>query len=210
MHREFFEASMIIKHRGVSPKIDPEAWVAPDATVCGDVSIGKGCRIGYGARLISEGAPIRLGDCCIVMENAVLRAPEGHPLTLGDHCLVGPQAHLAGCTLADRVFVATGASIFHGATLGTGTEVRINAVVHLLTELPPSSTVPIGWIAIGNPAKIFPPEKHDEIWALQQPLDFPAAVYGVDRSDSDVMGQITRKRSKQLALHSDDVEDTSS
>jgi carbonic anhydrase/acetyltransferase-like protein (isoleucine patch superfamily) len=57
---------------------------------------------------------------------------------IGSNCLIGPNAHLVGCTLEDCVFVATGVSIFHGAKLDYGAEVRINGVVHLRTSLPES------------------------------------------------------------------------
>jgi hypothetical protein len=59
--------------------------------------------------------------------------------------------------------------------------VRINGVVHLRTTLPAHATVPIGWVAVGSPARILPPHLHDEIWAIQQALDFPKYVFGLDR-----------------------------
>ncbi len=106
------------------------------------------------------------------MENAVIRSTDKHPTEIGSHCLIGPHAHLVGCTLEDCVFVATGASVFHGARLGYGSEVRINGVVHLRTKLPAHATVPIGWVAVGNPPQILPPDQHEAIWALQKPLNF--------------------------------------
>ncbi len=98
---------------------------------------------------------------------------------------------------------ATGAAIFHGATLGRGSEVRVNGVVHLKTSLPPGSTVPIGWVAVGDPAQIFPPDQHDRIWEIQKPLNFPLTVYGLDRSEAD-MAKITRRVAEALAGHRDD------
>ena len=131
------------------------AWVAPDATVCGDVIIGPGSRILYGARLIGEGGGrIRIGANCIIMEDAVVRGSHRHPCTIGDHCLIGPNAHVAGAVLEDQVFVETGAAIFHGAHLGQGAEVRVHATVHLRTRLEPGATVPIGWVAVGDPADV--------------------------------------------------------
>jgi carbonic anhydrase/acetyltransferase-like protein (isoleucine patch superfamily) len=115
---------LLIKHNGVSPRIDPTAWVAPNAVVCGDVTVGPGCRIMYGAQVIAEGGTISIGRECIVMENAVLRSTARHPLTVGNNCLVGPNAHVVGCTVEDEVFIATGAAVFHSARLGKGSEVR--------------------------------------------------------------------------------------
>jgi hypothetical protein len=54
----------------------------------------------------------------------------------------------------------------------------IHGVVHVNTVVPPGEMVPIGWIAVGDPARIFPPGQHDQIWAIQESLDFPGTVYG--------------------------------
>jgi carbonic anhydrase/acetyltransferase-like protein (isoleucine patch superfamily) len=194
---------MLITHDGHSPRVDPEAWVAPNAVLCGDVEVGAGSRILFGAQLIAEGGAIRIGSECIVMENAVLRSTQRHSLSIGNNCLVGPNAHLVGCTIADEVFIATGASVFHAARIGKGCEVRINAVVHLRTELEPGDMVPIGWVAVGTPAQILPPDRHDAIWQVQAPLNFPLTVYGLERSQASMVG-ITRGLSQSLASHRDD------
>ncbi|HTO82841.1 MAG TPA: gamma carbonic anhydrase family protein [Methylomirabilota bacterium] len=197
---------MLIEHAGKRPQIDPTAWIAPDATVCGDVAIGPGARVLHGARIIGEGGGvIRIGRDCIVMENAVLRASGRHPCTIGDHCLIGPQAHVVGATLEAEVFVATAAAIFHGARVGRGAEVRVRATVHLRTRLAPGDMVPIGWIAVGDPARILPPDEHDAIWAVQKPLDFPGWVYGLSRDTPDLMQQVTRRLSETLGAHAADV-----
>jgi carbonic anhydrase/acetyltransferase-like protein (isoleucine patch superfamily) len=196
---------MLITHAGKHPQVDPTAWVAPDATVCGDVTIGPGARIMHGARIIGEaGGAITIGRECIVMQNAVVRAGLRHPCAIGDHCLIGPTAHVTGAVMEDQVFVATGAAIFHGAYLGRGAEVRVHATVHLRTRLEPGATVPMGWIAVGDPARILPPDRHEEIWAVQAPLDFPNWVYGFDRNTPDLMVQITRGLSEALGAHRED------
>ena len=196
---------MIIAHAGIAPRIDPAAWVAPDATVCGDVEIAPGARVLHGARIVGEaGGKIRVGRDVIVMENAVVRAGPRHPCSIGDHCLIGPHAHITGCTIEEQVFVATGASIFHGAHVGKGSEIRINGIVHLKTRLAPGSSVPIGWIAVGDPARILSPDKQDEIWAIQKPLNFPLTVYGLDRDTPDLMIEVTKRLSGALGPHRDD------
>jgi len=58
---------------------------------------------------------------------------------------VGSNTHLVGCTLEDCVFVATGVSVFHGARLGYGSEVRVNGVGHLPTELPAHAVISTLW-----------------------------------------------------------------
>jgi carbonic anhydrase/acetyltransferase-like protein (isoleucine patch superfamily) len=200
---------MILSHDNKNPRIDPTAYVAPTAVVCGDVRIAAGCRIMFGACVVAEGKPVTIGENCIVMENAVLRSTDTHELTIGNSCLLGPHAHVVGCSIENDVFIASGATVLHGAVLHSRVEVRVNAVVHLRTQLAAESLVPIGWIAVGNPAAILPPEKHSEIWALQKPLDFPGFVYGFSRESREenmpAMRQFTQRRSEQLGRHGRDT-----
>jgi carbonic anhydrase/acetyltransferase-like protein (isoleucine patch superfamily) len=197
---------MIIACGECRPKIDPEAWVAQDATVCGDVTIGPDSRILHGARLIAEAhGSIRIGCCCIVLENAVVRATARHACVIGNYCLVGPNSHVVGAEIGDEVFLATGAAVLHGAVVSRGAEVRINGTVHLRSRLEPGATVPIGWIAVGDPAQILPPDSHEAIWALQKPLDFPHFVYGLDRNTPGLMRAAMTRLSEQLEVHRTEV-----
>lgn len=197
---------MLMRHSGKAPRIDDNAFVASTACVCGDVTVGKNTRIMYGASVIAEGGSIVIGENCVVLENAVLRSTANHSLIMGDNILVGPNAHIVGCIIEDNVFIATGAAVFHGAVLRQDSEVRINGVVHIRTILPENATVPIGWVAVGDPAAILPPERHDEIWAVQKPLNFPLYVYGVDRrADGESnMPEIMEHMVERLGTHADD------
>ncbi|MBB5193519.1 carbonic anhydrase/acetyltransferase-like protein (isoleucine patch superfamily) [Silvimonas terrae] len=194
---------MLMTHAGHTPRIDPTAWIAPNAVICGDVTIGPNCRVMYGAQIIAEGSSIQIGQQCIVLENAVLRSTHSHPLRIGDHCMVGPGTHLVGCTVEDQVFIATGAAVFHGAHLEQGCEIRIHAVVHIKTRVPANEHVPIGWVAVGDPAHILPASAHEQIWRHQHPLNFPLTVYGIDRSEADMI-KITARMADLLNSHSDD------
>lgn len=197
---------MLLEHTGNKPNIHPSAFVAPGATVCGNVTIGEGSCIMYGASVIAEGGALEIGQNCIVLENAVVRSTAKHSTKIGNYCLIGPNAHVVGCTLEDSVFIATGAAIFHSAYLETRSEVRVHGVVHLKTRLLKDSVVPIGWIAVGNPAKILPPSEHEEIWSIQQTLNFPLSVYGVERPSKGEtnMPEITTRLSKIYREHKDD------
>lgn len=198
---------MHYEHRGLRPQIDPSAWVAPNATLVGDVRIGARTSIAYGAVICAEDGTITIGADCVVMENAVLKSNKRAPLCIGDRVLVGPHAYLTGCTVADEVFLATGVRVFNGATIGARAEVRINGIVHLRTRVPAEATVPIGWIAVGDPAAILPPDRHEEIWAIQKPLDFPKHVFGVDRPPvgGSIMPEVMPRYARALARHRDDV-----
>ena len=73
------------------------------------------------------------------------------------------------------MFVATGAALFPGATAGAGAELRVHSVLHVNSRLPAGAVLPIGWVAVGDPARMCPPDRHDEIWEIQRGLDFPGS-----------------------------------
>jgi carbonic anhydrase/acetyltransferase-like protein (isoleucine patch superfamily) len=192
----------LFEHRGHAPQVDPSAYIAPTAVVCGQVVIGPDARVLFGAVLSAEDGQISIGARCVVMENALVRARASHPVMVGDNVLIGPQAHVNGVRIGDDCFLATGVALFPGAVLGAGTEVRVHGVVHVNTVLPPGSVVPIGWVAVGDPATVLPPEQHEQIWSIQEPLDFPGTVYGLPRGTParDLMAA----QSSWYAAHRDD------
>ncbi len=197
---------MLLEHRGRRPRIHESAYVAPNAVVCGDVTVGENCRVLFGAVLSAEGGPILLGSHCIIMENAVLRGTQRHPVRIGDHVLVGPRTYLTGCTIEANVFLATGTTVFNGARIGAGAEVRVNAVVHLKSVVAADTVVPIAWVAVGDPAELLPPQEHDRIWAIQEPLDFPREIFGLERSPSETFMQaMTERYSRALERHKSNV-----
>ena len=193
---------MLVRHRGLEPSIDPSAYVAPSAVVVGDVRIAAGARILHGAVLTAEDGAVVIGADTVVMENALVRGRRGRPAQIGSAVMIGPHAHVNGSTVEDEAFVATGVSLFPGSVIGAGAEVRINGVVQVNTVVAPGAVVPIGWVAVGDPATILPPDRHEEIWAIQRELDFPATVYGVGRDVS--MRELMRRQSDYYGAHRDD------
>jgi carbonic anhydrase/acetyltransferase-like protein (isoleucine patch superfamily) len=163
------------------PRVDSTAVVAPTAVLSGDVTLGSNVVVSFGAVILGDDAPVVIGPGTIVRENVVLRASCDHPVRIGSNVLIGAQSALYGCTVDDEVFLATGVTVFHGAKIGTRAEVRIRGVVHVNSVLAPGAVVPIGWVAVGNPAAPYPPSEHNQIWAIQQTLNFPGTVYGVER-----------------------------
>lgn len=183
---------MLIEHRGKSPSVDPSAYVAPTAVLCGAVRVGADARVLFGAVLTAEDGEVTVGARSVVMENAVIRGRARHPVVIGDDVLVGPHAHVNGARVGDGSFLATSAALFPGCVIGAGSEVRIHGVVHVNSVLPPGTTVPIGWVAVGDPATAYPPGQHEQIWAIQESLDFPGTVYGVAR-DTPATERMTRR-----------------
>src|SRR4051794_3555998 len=98
---------MCFDHLGHRPRIHASTRIALTAVICGDVSIGPNCSIGFGAVLTAESGPIILGKNCVVMDTAVLRGVRGNALTIWDNVLVGPRAYLTGCEIGNNVFLAT-------------------------------------------------------------------------------------------------------
>lgn len=198
---------MQVEHRGARPRIHHTAVVAPGAVVSGDVTIGEGTCILHGAVVTSQGGPVAIGSHCVIMENAIVRGTKRHPASIGDHCLLGPTGYVTGATVEDDVFLATGSAVFNGARVCTRAEVRIRGVVHVNTVLAPDTVVPIGWVAVGDPAEVRPPDEHDEIWKVQQTLDFPGTVFGMARvpKGKSIMPEAMRRYCAALAAHRHDT-----
>jgi carbonic anhydrase/acetyltransferase-like protein (isoleucine patch superfamily) len=198
---------MLVEHRAKRPVVAASAVVASTAVVSGDVQIGAGTVVLAGAVVTAEGAPVRIGQSCVIMENAVIRGAGKHPTTVGDYVLVGPNAHVTGATIAPGVFVATGAAVFNGAVLEEGTLVAINAVVHIGTKCPPGTLVPIGHIAVGSPARIVPPAEAPSIAKELAALGFTKFVFGFEvksLANATAIKELCERYSRALRRHRED------
>jgi carbonic anhydrase/acetyltransferase-like protein (isoleucine patch superfamily) len=202
---------MLIKHRGITPSVDATAFVAPTATLVGDVRVGPRARIMYGAILDAEGSHISVGEACVITEHTVLRATAvgdaDRPVQLGDHVFVGPHATMLGCTLDRCVYVGTGATVLHGATVGTGAVIAVGALVHARTEVPPKLFVPPHTLAVGAPARILTPDRSDEVVAAIRDANFAGAAFGVQAAWDDRITQYEQTaevRVTEFGAHRDD------
>jgi carbonic anhydrase/acetyltransferase-like protein (isoleucine patch superfamily) len=194
---------MIIEHGGKKPQIHPTAYIAPNAVVSGDVTIGANAKILYGAVVTAEGAPVQIGAETIIMENAVVRASGGRkrqfPVTIGEYVLIGPQAYVVGAILEYRAFVGTGATVLNGAIVGRNASVAIGAIVHIQTRVPDETVVPLQHIVIGNPCKLYAPNQADEIIDELMRRNFREYVFGL--ADEQILAQ---HYGRTLALHLND------
>ncbi|MEO5770721.1 MAG: gamma carbonic anhydrase family protein [Burkholderiaceae bacterium] len=130
------------------PQIDPSAWVADSAIVIGDVTLGAGVNVWFGAVLRADNEPIVIGARSNVQENAVLHTDPGRPLTLGEDVTVGHQAMLHGCTVGDGSLIGIQAVLLNGVTVGPGSIVGACA---LLTE---DKVFAPGSLIVGAPASV--------------------------------------------------------
>jgi carbonic anhydrase/acetyltransferase-like protein (isoleucine patch superfamily) len=198
---------VLVEHDGRRPSVHSDASVAPNAVLSGDVRIGAGSRVLFGAVLTDDGGPVAIGERCVVMEHAVLRGTPRHPVTVGDDVLVGPHAYVSGATIDDAVFIATGAMVFNGAHMGAASSVALGGAVHIGCRLEPGTRVPIGWVAVGAPAQLHPPGQVD---AIRQGIEvqggFLPYVFGVDPALArpEAMRAAMTRYTRALATHRDD------
>jgi carbonic anhydrase/acetyltransferase-like protein (isoleucine patch superfamily) len=147
----------------------------------GEVRIGPGSCVLHGAVISADGGPVEIGANSVIMEHAVLRATPRHQLTIGDHVLAGPHSYLTGCAIGDEVFIATGAMVFNGARMGRASSVALCGAVHIGCVVPPQTRIPIGWVAVGDPARLYPPAEAENIRAgLDEAGGFLPFVFGAD------------------------------
>jgi carbonic anhydrase/acetyltransferase-like protein (isoleucine patch superfamily) len=195
---------MEIRHRDTAPSVDPAAYIAQTAVLSGDVRVGPGSCVLHGAVLTADGGPVRVGANCVIMEQVVLRGTPAHPLLVGDHVLIGPHAYLTGCDIGDEVFIATGAMIFNGARMGRASSVALGGGVHIGCVVPPRTAIPIGWVAVGDPARMYPPGDMEQIRAgLAEAGGFLPFVFGTDRAADrgEQMRAALGRYSRAMAIH---------
>lgn len=130
------------------PDIHPEAYIHPDATVIGQVTVGAGSTVWPGAVLRGDYGPITVGDRTSIQDGTVVHATETLPTVIGSDCVVGHIAHLEGCVVEDGCLIGSGSVVLHRAVVRTGALVGANAVVSNGTEVPARA------MALGVPAKI--------------------------------------------------------
>lgn len=137
----------LLPFAGRYPELAEEAWVAPGATVIGDVRLGKRSSVWYGAVLRGDTDPITVGDRTNIQDGAILHADPGFPSSVGTGCVVGHKAIVHGCTIEDGCLVGMNATVLNGAKIGSGSVVGAGAVVPEGREFPPRSLI------LGIPAK---------------------------------------------------------
>ncbi len=173
----------------------------------GQVSVGRGSCVLHGAVLTADGGPVVIGANCVIMEHAVLRGTPRHPVTLGDHVLAGPHSYLTGCRIDDEVFIATGAMVFNGAQMGRASSVALGGAVHIGCVVAPETRIPIGWVAVGSPARLYPPGAAEPIRdRLQEAGGFLPFVFGTDAAGDrgQQMRTALQRYTRALARHRND------
>ncbi len=129
-------------------KYDKSIFIAPNATVLGDVEIGNESSIWFGAVMRGDSDKISIGNKSNIQDNAVLHADPGYPCIIGDECIVGHSAIVHGAKLSNHVLVGMRATILNGAEIGEYSIIGAGALVTENMKIPPYSVV------MGMPAKV--------------------------------------------------------
>ena len=139
---------MMLSFGGKMPRDEGAVFVAANATVLGDVTLGRGVNIWYGAVLRADEGALILGENSNVQDNAVLHCDPGGQVVLGKNVTVGHGAILHGCTIGDNTLIGMGAILLNGARVGRDCIVGAGALV------PQGMEIPDGSLAFGSPAKV--------------------------------------------------------
>ena len=131
---------------GQQPTVHPTAWIAPSAELIGDVHVGEGASVWFGAVIRADNTPIVVGARANIQEGAMLHSDPGAPCTVGAGCTVGHHAILHGCTLGTHVLVGMGATVLNRAEIGDDCLIGAGALV---TE---GKLFAPGQLIVGSPA----------------------------------------------------------
>lgn len=139
---------MILSFCGKTPRIAPTAWIAPTATVIGDVTIGEEASVWFGAVLRGDVGRIEVGARANVQDNAVLHTTDRVPTVVGEGVTIGHGAVLEGCTVERGALVGMNAVVLHGVVVGEEALVAAGSVVVDDTRIPPRT------MAAGAPCQV--------------------------------------------------------
>ena len=133
---------------GLAPTIADDAWVAPSADVMGNVELGAGSSVWFGAVLRGDNDIIKIGARANIQDNSVLHTDPGIPLVVGEGVIVGHQVMLHGCTIGENSLIGIGATILNGAVIGKNCIIGAHA---LITE---NKIIPDNSMVVGAPGKV--------------------------------------------------------
>jgi carbonic anhydrase/acetyltransferase-like protein (isoleucine patch superfamily) len=134
---------------GTKPEFEDEGsnWIAPDATLIGNVKVGRNVGIWFGAVIRGDNDPITIGADTNIQEHTMMHNDPGFPLSIGAGCTIGHRAILHGCTIGDNSLIGMGAIVLNGARIGRNCLVGAGALVTEGKEFPDNSLI------VGAPAK---------------------------------------------------------
>ena len=148
---------MIVSFGGKTPQDHGAAFVAPNATVLGDVILEAGSSVWYGAVLRGDDGTLTLGENTNVQDNAVLHCDPGGQVVLGKNVTVGHSAIVHGCTVGDNSLIGMHATILNHAVVGRNCIIGAGALV------PEGMVIPDNSVAVGVPARVIKTIRDDQL-----------------------------------------------
>jgi carbonic anhydrase/acetyltransferase-like protein (isoleucine patch superfamily) len=142
------QRALIVGIGGREPKVEADVFVAPTASVIGDVTLEAGASVWYGAVVRGDVERITVGAQSNVQDNVTLHADPGFPVSVGERVSIGHNAVVHGATVEDDCLIGMGATVLNGAVIGAGSLVAAQALV------PQGMVVPPGSLVAGVPAKV--------------------------------------------------------
>ena len=148
---------MMLSFGGKMPRDEGAVFVAANATVLGDVTLGRGVNIWYGAVLRADEGALILGENSNVQDNAVLHCDPGGQVVLGKNVTVGHSAIVHGCTVGDNSLIGMHATILNHAVVGRNCIIGAGALV------PEGMIIPDNSVAVGVPARVIKTIRDDQL-----------------------------------------------
>lgn len=137
-------------------------FIAENATVKGNVTLGEGTSVWFGAVIRGDWSPITIGSHSNIQDNCVIHVSEEKGVSIGDYVSVGHGAVVHSCDIASNVLVGINSTVLHGSRIGENCIIAAGAVVPPGKEIPPNSMV------MGVPAKIVRELKEEEIISIRE------------------------------------------
>ena len=153
---------MILPYRGKAPVIAPTVFLAPMAAVIGDVTIGAGSSVWFGAVVRGDFQPITIGQNTNIQDNATIHVMRDVPVHIGNNVLIGHNAVVHCSRVGDNTLIGMGSIVMGYSEIGE------NVVIGAGTFLPQHKKIPSNSLVFGNPAQIVRALRDDEIEALQE------------------------------------------
>lgn len=132
---------LLVSLRGRSPELHPESWVAPNASLIGQVRLAARVSVWYSAVLRAEAEPIDVGAGTNIQDGVTVHVDAEYPVRVGAGVSVGHNAVLHGCTVEDGALIGMGAIVLNGAVIGAGSLIAAGALIPQGVVIPPRSLV---------------------------------------------------------------------
>ena len=139
---------MIIEHKGTTPDISRATYVAPNATVCGDVVLGSDTSVWFSAVIRAECASVTIGDRSNVQDNCTIHTDFDYPVVIGKGVTIGHNAIVHGARVGDDALIGMHATLLNGAVIGRESLIAAGALVKEGDIIPERSLV------VGVPGKV--------------------------------------------------------